>query len=121
MTESQLHKLLKKRDPKSFMHRIENVAALGTFDTYYAKGGRSGWIELKIAGPNAKPEMRSGQPGFGERLRKQGIPAHVLCCSKSHELKLLNGWVLGDDWREHLVMRGHLDDPAEILERCLCL
>ena len=125
--ESDLNKKLRDMLPKiidgpTVWERIENTAGLGTFDTFMGGWLGSGWIELKVAGPNAKPTMRPGQPAFGQRMKNAGIPAHVLCCSKAGDVKLICGWTNGDDWRELLVGRASLmdrDGMAVLLKRCM--
>lgn len=128
MTEADLHKKLLRITKALWpvgavmLHRVENTAAMGTFDTFFGTPAGSGWIELKITGPNAKPQMRPGQPAFGLVCKRAGVPAHVLCSSHKGELKLLNGWTTGDDWRDHLVMRADLGDKEAVrgvLLRCV--
>lgn len=116
LTESQLNgklrPMFRKHIDGGFWHRIENVVAAGTFDTYVAGHGKAGWIELKVAGPRAKPEVRAGQPGFGYRCLESGVPAHVLIGSPNGTIRLCEGIIMGDDWREHLVCEGRRDDKA---------
>ena len=116
MTESDLHTVLKRRietiwaKNSIMVQRIENTLSTGVFDTFVGTPWGAGWIELKIAGPQAKPAMRPGQPGFGHRCMTAGVPAHVLCASADGYLKLLNGWTIGEDWRDHVALTGSLDD-----------
>ncbi|MCP4466580.1 MAG: hypothetical protein GY813_07515 [Halieaceae bacterium] len=109
-------------EDRPFWLRVENGAQAGTFDVFIGNRIGCGWIELKLSGPNARPEMRKAQPSFGMQLRKAGIPAHVLTCSDSGELRLLNGWTLGHDWQDHLLARGHLEDLDSLevmLTKCM--
>ena len=116
MLESDLNRnlrgLMRKLWPSDSViwERIENSAGIGTYDTFMAGPDGAGWIELKIAGPNAKPAMRPGQPAFGNRMLDGGVPAHVLCSTPSGNIKLISGRTFGHDWREHLVMRCGLRD-----------
>lgn len=103
-------------------HRVENAVAQGTFDTFIGSSIGCGWIELKVAGPNAKPQMRPGQPGFGAKMLRAGVPAHVIACSKRGEVRLMRGETMGDDWRDHVLMRCDLRDMEAmrvVLVRCM--
>jgi hypothetical protein len=128
MTESDLNKkliaLIKAIWPRQHLmwHRVENVAAIGTFDVFFGTPLGSGWIELKVCGPNAKPDVRPGQPGFGERCYKAGVPAHYLCGSNAGYIKLLDGRCMGPDWREWMVMEAQFDSHgcmADLLMKCI--
>jgi len=116
MTEADLNEkiiaLLSKLWPgeQLFWHRVENVVAIGTFDAFLGTPWGGGWVELKIAGPAAKPDVRPGQPGFGMRCKEAGIPAHILCCSNKGYVKLLEGECIGEDWEAHLVGTAQLGD-----------
>jgi len=115
-TESKLNSTIVRKIPKMFEEtkpmwlRVENYLGSGTFDTWTGMLAFGGWIELKVCGPNAKPDMRDGQPAFGYRCKAAHVPAHVLCCSKDGYIKLLNGWTTGPDWRDHMVMEADLGD-----------
>lgn len=120
MTESDLSKAMQRWIAKLwgpgevFWHRVENTAALGTFDSFVGASWGSGWLELKICGPEAAPDMRPGQPGFGERCHRAGVLAHVLCCSDNGQMKLVDGRTTGSDWRDRLVARGKLDSDDDV-------
>ena len=109
MKETDLNKMIQQLliklwpGEQLFWHRVENVAAIGTFDVFFGTPWGSGWVELKIAGPKAKPDVRPGQPGFAMRCLAAGVPAHILCCSDKGYVKLLEGICLGSDWEDHLV------------------
>lgn len=95
--------------------RIEDTANLGTFDSLLIVKGRMAWIELKVAGPNAKPGMRPGQPGFGRQWLVAGGLAWVLVGHPYGSLRLLWGDTTDEDWRDQLV--GRYDDlTPELLE-----
>jgi hypothetical protein len=128
MTESELHKKLVRLtvalwpSERLLMHRVENVAAIGTFDTFFGTPWGSGWIELKIAGPKAQPQVRPGQPGFGMRCFAAGVPAYILCSSHAGRIRLLQGYCLGSDWRDHQIMEGTISDAESmraVLLRCV--
>lgn len=120
MTEKDLQKALAKalearwmgtRLPVPYVHEpVENMLNVGTFDNWICVGGVPAWVELKVCGPNAKPDMRPGQPGFGYRMLKAGVRAVVLCGSGDGSWKLLRGDTVGSDWREKLIARGDVVD-----------
>ena len=118
--ESELNKKLLKRIKaiwprlRPVWERVENRVGNGTFDTFMGAEWGSGWIELKFGGPNAMPEMRPGQPGFGERMLRAGIPAHVLMGHPDGTVKLLKGNTTGKNWRECVVMRANLGNNEQM-------
>lgn len=95
--------------------RIEDTANLGTFDSMLIVKGQMAWIEMKVAGPNAKPDMRPGQPGFGRQWLIAGGLAWVLVGHKDGSLRLIWGDTTGEDWRDQLVGRYDKLTP-ELLE-----
>lgn len=95
---------------------VENRVNVGTFDTWIGCNRRSAWVELKIAGPNAAPKMRPGQPGFGYRQICVGHPAVVLVGHKDESYRLIAPDTVGSDWREKLLERGDTLD-WRVIER----
>jgi hypothetical protein len=86
--------------------RIEDASGnLGTFDAWIVIRGHVAVTELKVAGPNAKPDMRRGQPAFGSDWTRAGGRAWVLVGHPDGSLRLLRGDTLGEDWRDCLVRR----------------
>lgn len=77
MTESDLFKLLKRRMPGVWMHRIENVIQPGCFDINALVDGQEVWLELKVFKTHLPPEklgLRSSQINWVfQRLRNRGI------------------------------------------------
>jgi hypothetical protein len=122
-TEKDLSKALRKRleewRPGSMYRRIEDASGnLGTFDVFMAakadwpeRPAQAAWVELKVAGPNAQPIMRMGQPAFGHDLLVAGVPAYVLVGHPDGSVRLLRGDTKGEDWLESLIGRYQtLDD-----------
>lgn len=105
-TEADFWRAIRKGLPaRTFARRIEdNSGNLGTFDTFIGRRGRAGWLELKVAGPNAKPSLRPGQPSFGAQCFDAGVPAAYLVGSPNGRVRLIGPLTVGDDWRDHLVM-----------------
>jgi hypothetical protein len=119
MTEAEFWSKIRKRMPRGvFARRIEDSSGnLGTFDTFVACDGRSAWMELKAAGPNAKPDLRPGQASFAAQCFDAGIPAAYLVGSPNGVVRMIGPGTTGDDWRQHLVARwDHLDVPAILKE-----
>lgn len=116
MLESEFWAKCRKTIPKAMMaRRIEDRSGnLGTFDTFLAMGGVSGWLELKVAGPNAKPNIRPGQPAFARECFDAGVPAAYLVGSDSGRVRLLHPLTREHDWREHLIMDWDYLDMREI-------
>jgi hypothetical protein len=98
-----------------FVRRIEDASGnLGTYDTFLAhRGWGQAWMELKVAGPNAKPDLRKGQPAFGQGLDAAGVPCAYLVGSPNGRVRMIGPHTTGDDWREHLIAEWPaLDVPA---------
>jgi hypothetical protein len=86
--------------------RIEDASGnLGTFDGFLMVMGRAAWVELKVAGPNAKPKMRRGQPAFGSDILAAHGEAWVLVGHPDGSLRLLFGDTTGEDWHDKLHLR----------------
>jgi len=124
-TEKDLSKALRKQlalwRPDAIYRRIEDASGnLGTFDTFmHARTsfpnwpGTASWVELKVAGPNAKPAMRPGQTAFGHDLIMAGCPAYVLVGHADGSVRVLRGDTNGEDWFECLIGRyPALDDDV---------
>lgn len=105
MTESDFwQKIRPKLPPGLFYRRIEDASGnLGTYDTFLAGHGRATWFDLKIAGPNARPTLRPGQPAFGAELWEAGIPAWYLVASNNGYVRLIDARTNGRDWWNHVV------------------
>lgn len=116
MNEAFFWGLVRHRMPPGwFTRRIEDKSGnLGTYDLFLAhRDWGQAWLELKVAGPDAKPELRKGQPAFGAGLHAAGVPCGYLVGSPNGKVRLIGPLTLGDDWREHLVAEWtHLDVPA---------
>lgn len=84
---------------------VENILGKGTFDVWLAVGGRSAWVELKMGGPNTKPDMRPGQLAFGMGVMGAGIPAWVLVGQQDGSCRLIHGGTDGENWRDLLHSR----------------
>lgn len=98
------------------MWPVENILNKGTFDLFVACGGKVAWVELKVAGPNAKPTVRAGQPGFGAMMALAGVPAVVLVGHPDGGWRLLKGSTTGDDWRECVLASGEVFDHRLVEE-----
>lgn len=115
-TEAELLKqvsawLKENRGPqRSTIEPIENAVNLGTFDTFAADDGIGVWLELKVAGPRAKPGIRSGQPAFGERMFRAGVRARILVSHPDGSCRLLDGRATDDDWRDWIIWEGGLEE-----------
>lgn len=108
MRESEFwrHRVLPALPLDVFARRIEDSSGnLGTFDVFLARDGRAAWLELKVAGPNEKPNIRAGQPAFAEQCVRAKIPCGYLVGSPKGQVRLLGPRTTGADWREHLVAR----------------
>jgi hypothetical protein len=117
MTEADFWGRIRKKLPRRvFARRIEdNSGNLGTFDTFVGLNGRSAWMELKVAGPNAKPDLRPGQPSFAAQCFDAGIPAAYVIGSSDGSVRMVGPHTIGSDWRDHLICRwSALDVPALI-------
>jgi hypothetical protein len=115
--ESAFWASVRKQLPRDlFVRRIEDASGnKGTWDTYMARSGRSGWIELKVAGPNAKLELRPGQQPFGQGLFDAGIPAAYLVGSDNGTVRLIGPCTDGKDWRDHVIARWGMLDMTAVL------
>lgn len=117
MRESEFWQRVRRQLPKDMFHRrIEDASGnAGTWDTFFARNGRSAWIELKVAGPNAKLNLRPGQAPFGKALFDAGIPAAYLVGSTGGTVRMIGPCTDGVDWRDHLIERWDRLDVAEVL------
>lgn len=118
MKEALFWGLIRHRMPPGwFVRRIEDASGnLGTYDTFLAhRGWGQAWLELKVAGPNAKPDLRRGQPAFGAGLHAAGVPCGYLVGSPSGKVRLIGPLTTGDDWRDHLVAEWREIDVPSIL------
>ena len=95
-----------------FYSRVENTLSGGFPDTLFS-AGRLVLCELKVAGPNAKPDMRPGQPGFGYSVLSSGQPSFILIGHPDGSCRLLWGDCVGDDWRDRLISR--FDDVCPLV------
>jgi hypothetical protein len=101
-----LKRVLRGMDERTAYRRIEDSSgALGTFDSFGVVSGRAFWVELKVAGPQAKPNVRPGQTGFGMAMMKAGLPACFMVGHKDGSLRLLSAACTGPDWRDHIIGR----------------
>lgn len=101
--------------PRMMVRRIEDASGnLGTPDTWLAMGGRSTWLELKHAGPNAKPKLRPGQAAFMRELFDAGLPSGYLVGSPDGSVRLIGQLMSGVDWREHLIFRRDAMDAETV-------
>lgn len=118
MLESQFwEKVRKAWAPGWMLRRIEDRSGnLGTFDTYYGRFERNGWLELKVAGPNAAFEPRRGQPAFAVDCHKAGIQSAWLVGSPNGLMRLIHPLSIGPDWRDHLLWSGPITDVMKIHE-----
>lgn len=115
MREAEFWDKVRRGIPGGWMvRRIEDSSGnLGTFDTFLGRRRLSGWLELKVAGPNAKPDLRPGQPAFGRQCVDAQIPAAYLVGSPQGSVRLIGPLTTGPDWRDHLIARwDSLDVPA---------
>lgn len=106
MRESEFWGQIRKQiDQSWFVRRIEDASGnLGTYDTYLAhKGWGQAWLELKVAGPNAQPDLRKGQPAFGAGLHAAGVPCGYLVGSPNGRVRLIGPLTTGADWRHHVI------------------
>lgn len=105
MRESEFWARCRKSMPAGMMaRRIEDRSGnLGTYDLFLAMDGRAAWLELKVAGPNAQPAIRSGQPAFGRECFDAGVPSGYLVGSSCGHVRLLSPLARKDTWRDHLV------------------
>jgi hypothetical protein len=114
--EAKFWGAIRKQIPSDwFVRRIEDASGnLGTFDTYLAHATYGqGWLELKVGGPNEKPDLRKGQPAFAHGLVQAGVPCGYLVGSMNGEVRLIGPMTIGEDWRHHLIRRWpRLDVPA---------
>ena len=106
--------------------RIEDATGdLGTADTIMGSKMGVGWIELKFAGPNAKPAYRPGQQAFLYRWGSAGIPAHTLIGSKDGRIRLVKHTCLeASEWRDHMVVDTRVDDKDQmrmLFVRCMAM
>jgi hypothetical protein len=115
-SESDVWRSLKGYIPAEiFVRRIEDASGnLGTHDTYLASRGKSAWLELKFAGPNAAPRMRKGQYSFGAKLLSARVMSGYLVGSPDGSIRLLDQMTLGRDWRDHLIFRKDVMDAAAV-------
>lgn len=122
MRESEFWLRVKASLPREWMaRRIEdNSGNLGTYDTFLAaKGHPSMWLELKVEGPDAKPDLRKGQPAFGRMLFDAGVPCGYLVGSPNGLVRLIGPLTTGDDWRDHLMGSWTKLDMRKVLSRLL--
>ncbi len=109
---------------KTKWKRIEDASGeLGTADTLIGSPAGVGWIELKHAGPNAKPNYRPGQQAFLYDWGEAGIPAHTLIGSPNGRMRLLDHRCLdANKWRDHMVIDTHIGDKDQmrvLFMRCM--
>lgn len=105
MTESDFWQKIQPKLPGGlFYRRIEDASGnLGTYDTFLAGDGKATWFDLKVAGPNAKPKLRPGQPAFGAEAWAAGIPAWYLVASDNGYVRLIDARTNGTNWWGYLV------------------
>lgn len=117
MTEAEFWAKVRANFPPGWMkRRIEDASGnLGTFDLFFGRRDLCGWLELKVAGPNARPKLRPGQPSFGADCFDAGIPAGYLVGSPDGQVRLIGPLTRGHDWREHLIMRWPTLDMQQVL------
>lgn len=101
-----IRKLLRGMEVRTAYRRIEDASGnLGTHDSFIAVDGRAIWCELKVAGPNAKPDIRPGQSAFGVMMMRAGISSCFMVGHPDGSLRLISVFCEGDDWRDHLICR----------------
>lgn len=118
MREADLWERVRKRLPDDvFARRIEDASGnLGTFDTFLAQRDRgAAWLELKVAGRRAKPDLRPGQPAFAAQCFDVGVPAAYLVGSRCGYARLIGPMTNGEDWRDHVVAEWQIIDVRAIL------
>lgn len=111
--EERLWDIIRSCLPRGVIgRRIEDASGnLGTPDVFVAWGGMArsrspcGWIELKVAGPNAKPILRPGQQATMTAFHHHGVPCAYLVGSDRGPVRMVGPLTDGDDWREHLIER----------------
>jgi hypothetical protein len=106
----------KQHLPPMFSRRIEDASGnLGTYDTFLARNGRSAWLELKFAGPNAKPDLRPGQAAFGLALSNEKIPCGYLIGHGDGSIRVIGPRLMDPaDWRDHLEFRRDVLDAEAV-------
>lgn len=78
-------------------------------------------MELKVAGPGAKPTLRPGQDTFAGMLMDAGVPCGYLVGSKCGALRLIGGRTTGADWREHVLGQWQATGKLELRQAIVTL
>jgi len=105
--EADVWKALRSMIPMDVMaRRIEDASGnLGTHDTYLARRGRSGWLELKFNGADASPKLRKGQHAFAVKLLDSGVYTAYLAGHPDGRVTLYGQMLKGPDWKDHVINR----------------
>lgn len=114
--EKDVWAAFRKHLPSGMMiRRIEDRSGnLGTYDTFLAYMGHATWLELKHAGPNAKPKLRPGQRAFGRNLFDAGLQSGYLTGSRDGTVRLIGQLTSEHDWRDHLIFRRDAMDKETV-------